>query len=959
MTTLTRREAGAGARPPADQPSGMPGTSRFATWRGSWGVALRMARRDLRRHKGRSAMVLLMVGLPTLLIVLGLTWYPTSMITGAERIPYEIGSGVALVDAPQPNQVVQLPETNNGSSTSDKAAVSVPGYDPQGTQTQQAAALSTFLHGTAILVEQFDVRVQQGDQQPRKTLLVADGRAGLGSRLALASGRWPANESEILVTQWGSRHGLPTTGTLTVLSGASTKTVAIVGIAKSSSGSSGSTDLVALTPLGAVTTYSPAQFILKRGTPVTWAEVLKLNGYGITVLSAEVLRHPPTNAELSPEARGWNDSSQVQSRVLIGAGGAILLLVTTLLVGPAFAVSAARQRRTLALAASNGAETRQLRHTVLAQAVVLGLLAAGAGLVLGILGVPLLTTVILPRFTDVTVGPLDIPWVQVLAVTAIAMLSAVIAALLPARRLGRLDIVGVMKGQNVSPRPSRLLPVIGLVVAAVGGFVLFTSVINRSREVPVVLGAIALIGGSLLLVPIALVTVARFSRSLPVALRMATRDAARQRTRSAPSVAAIVGGVAALTMLLIGLTSDTTQRAREYQPEDITGQGSVMLDRDSTLDSALPARSEAVRRTIARVAPAVGAALFSDVPQQWGHDPSLGTAAVAFVMWVPRGCTIAQTIAPTDGQPLPPDQTPKCARLGNMAQLNHAGVTTMPADVLASRLRLSSADADRLRAGAVVMMGANLPRAATFAAGTAEPDTETGMFSKNIKVTKQVTLPVIAVAPNRTNALALGNQYGVATTPEVARASGWPLQPAGFHLSDPSGTVSRADQDRIDAALGSSAYVYVERGFQRDDLLVMAIIVGLFTFLLLVVTFTSTALSLAEQQTDQATLAAVGATRGTRRAMAAAQSLAICGIGAVLGLAVGMVPGIAIAYPLTAQYSSCDDFTGACTDSAPTKAIIDIPWLWLAVVVVGIPLLAAALSALAVRRSPVVTRRAT
>ena len=45
--------------------------------------------------------------------------------------------------------------------------------------------------------------------------------------------------------------------------------------------------------------------------------------------------------------------------------------------------------------------------------------------------------------------------------TLAAMASAVIAALLPARRLGRLDIIGVMKGQSVSPRPSRFVFLVG------------------------------------------------------------------------------------------------------------------------------------------------------------------------------------------------------------------------------------------------------------------------------------------------------------------------------------------------------------------------------------------------------------------------------------------------------------------------------------------------------------------
>lgn len=39
---------------------------------------------------------------------------------------------------------------------------------------------------------------------------------------------------------------------------------------------------------------------------------------------------------------------------------------------------------------------------------------------------------------------------------------------------------------------------------------------------------------------------------------------------------------------------------------------------------------------------------------------------------------------------------------------------------------------------------------------------------------------------------------------------------------------------------------------------------------------------------------------------------------------------------------------------APT---LGIPWAWLAVAVIGVPLLAAALAALGVRRAPVVTRR--
>jgi len=123
-------------------------------------------------------------------------------------------------------------------------------------------------------------------------------------------------------------------------------------------------------------------------------------------------------------------------------------------------------------------------------------------------------------------------------------------------------------------------------------------------------------------------------------------------------------------------------------------------------------------------------------------------------------------------------------------------------------------------------------------------------------------------------------------------------------------------------------------------------------FLVLVVTLISTALAMAEQQTDQGTFAAVGAPRRTRRALAASQSMVVGFLGALLGVAVGLVPGISVTYPLTTQGGS-DPAIGH-----PTGPFLEIPWQPLLLVVVGVPLLAGALSAAAVRRAPAVTRRA-
>ena len=128
----------------------------------------------------------------------------------------------------------------------------------------------------------------------------------------------------------------------------------------------------------------------------------------------------------------------------------------------------------------------------------------------------------------------------------------------------------------------------------------------------------------------------------------------------------------------------------------------------------------------------------------------------------------------------------------------------------------------------------------------------------------------------------------------------------------------------------------------------------MFALLILVVTLTSTALTLAEQQTDQATLAALGATRGTRRVMAAGQAFLLAAVGCVLGVAVGLVPGIAISKPLTSD--SWDPLTG---QQVATDGVLVIPWLYLVVLGMLVPLLAAGLAAAGIRRAPQVTRRAT
>ena len=80
--------------------------------------------------------------------------------------------------------------------------------------------------------------------------------------------------------------------------------------------------------------------------------------------------------------------------------------------------------------------------------------------------------------------------------------------------------------------------------------------------------------------------------------------------------------------------------------------------------------------------------------------------------------------------------------------------------------------------------------------------------------------------------------------------------------------------------------------------------------------------------------------------MAMGSAAVIGGLGAVLGVLAGTAPGVAVAYPLT----STDYGHGA-------HPLVVIPWGILAIVAVGVPLLAVVVTGVAVRsRLPMATR---
>jgi len=960
-----------------------------------------------------------MVAVPVLLLVGGNIVFSSQDLTGDERFPYMMGQAQArLTYSGGPRVAPQVDERSgyDGQVGKTEPATPIPGWGTD--EDSHVRALSALAGGTVISVTDTFARTTIGRKQLDLRVRGVDaGRypAQTQGLVSLDSGRWPATATEVVVTRLGIYHGLPSSGTLTVTDpGGKATAYTIVGVGEGWIYTYGAepADLIALPDTTGQATFGTA-YLLDRATPVTWAEVKRWADYGLQVTSRYVSAHPPTREELNlpPGAQLRADQSAATQAITAAIMAIGLLLETTLLVGPAFAVSAARQRRTLALAASNGATTAQLRRSVLAQAIVLGVLAALVGAVAGVLGAAVVIAWSRANRPDTFFGPFEVPGWPVGIVVGCAIASAVIAAMIPSRGLGRLDIVGVMRGQNVSPPALVRTPIAGIVLAGLGALSVFWAVAYRPTEpswvdqvVPLIAmgGAILLVIGALLLVPMVLVIVARLTRPAPVAIRMAMRDAARQRGRATSTVAAILGGTALLSTILVVAASDSAFRERDYQPQLPLGQAKV-VPQGSMFNGQVDERWGAIVTDIVKaVDPALKTQLLRLVDvtdhQAWARQPE--SVNQQFFLALRTGCTAARALdlRSTQGPQAntgPPDTS--CQSLRGMGMSDdRAGIMVADIATLVAQFGLDSAAESMLRRGGIVVHGekAKTPTwieypdgggwgspepfygqvdivggKVTFARGTVTYGPEASSIQGEVTT---VSLTAMAVPVKQLNPGGIGTTagypggmqpVGALMTTETAQGLGLGTTFIQADIIDPRGPISADAEADISGAITDNnlGWFYVERGFQPYDRILAIIVLGIIGLIILVATLVSTALSTAETMPMMGTFAAVGATRMTRRNLAAAQAGSLGVVGAFLGVLVGFVPGIAIArastsYPLSSATYVAED---AVTPPAAIDPTVVIPWLQLAIPVIAVPLLAAALAWLAIRKAPTVTRRLT
>jgi putative ABC transport system permease protein len=654
--------------------------------------------------------------------------------------------------------------------------------------------------------------------------------------------------------------------------------------------------------------------------PLTWAQVKRLNTHGVVAVSRHVLAHPPSRAERYPELAGENGFA-VSVPALVGG---LAMLEIVLLAGPAFAVGARRRRRDLGLVAAAGGTPAQLRRIVLADGVVLGTVAAAAGVVLGIAAVAAARPLLEAQLTHARSGGFRVVPAALAGLAALAVVTGVLAALVPAWISARQDVVAALAGRRGITRSRRRWVVLGAGLVAAGAAVLAAGA-WRSSPTMILTGLAVGELGLVLCTPAVVGLVARAGRFLPLAPRIALRDTARNRTAAAPAISAVMAAVVGSLAVGVVVTASTQRDRDDYR--SVTRTGDVALDTTGKLGAgARPVPAPAVaflRRTMP-----VQAVHRIGVPACGGDE-----CAVRPQMPAARQCPYSPEVLRRD--PTPVEQRAarrdaRCDGLGGLYRYLKYGFTdsftlVIDQDAVGAVTGLAAEDARRaaaaLRAGEVVI---DHPR--YLDGGQVTLTITTGhLFEKTKDETRTATVPG-SVLPHRPRAPI------TLMTWQTARSLGLDAVPS-IVLATTSRMPTVAEQDRLQAALGNTVGVYVERGprshSDTGSLLVLAVMAGVIT---LGAAAIATGLAAADGRADLGTLAAVGASPRVRRGLSLSQSGVIAGLGSLLGAAAGLAGSVAVLLALNRGYAD--------VWPAPTPYPVALPWLNVGIALLVVPVVA-------------------
>jgi putative ABC transport system permease protein len=923
--------------------------------RGGYRIALRLARRDIARHKGRSLLIILLIMLPVAGMTGAATLYQSSQRTPGETARYELGDTQARFSVlPVPN-ADSLQDPLNDAMVVSSTGRSDPDFRPSDPRDVIPAGYEVLRQRMLPLTT--SVGEALVSLQAREVDALNPAFTG---KFSLLDGREPRAGAEVLASPGlMSRFHLTLGQEFTTSAG----TFVPVGTVRDA-GAADSNSFLYLQARQVPADLDPGpqtrqsvSYYLAGPEPVTWQQVREANSKGVGVLSRSVALNPPSAGERTvPGSLPRDDSSAAAALyATFGLVGALALLEVGLLAGAAFAVGARQQVRELALLASAGAESSTIGAVVTAAGLWLGGLAVAAGAAVG-LGAAAVVVQVFRSTGSARMPGLHPEFLLTPIAMAMGLASCVLAAMVPARQVSRQAVLGALKSGRAPAGRGRRMSVAGVLVLTLAvalltaGWWLGQSVKDpdlRAAQLPqvvtlLILGAVLAVIGLVLLTGWIIVRLTSRTQWLSLPLRMAARDSARNRSRSIPAVAAVLAAATLASAALVLSASQQAGLRESHWWSGLENQGYLPL----VVDPPGPAGGNT--RLPVHVDPAALSAAVADAvgPVDWTHvltapeslrncpegplneaQPAR-TATINCLQYSLAKPTANECPGTPQGRMVDPADW-RCR--GSMVHTQPEGRAILVGgkeDIRAVLGRDATPEALAvLKAGGMVVTNpVFVSDGKVLLEGkdvrTHEPAASgPGTISSTVRsdsLTAAVLEPLVPVP-----------YYGV-VSPETAQRLELHPEPAGLLVQ----LAAFPSAAQADAASAAAAAVYgqpgmtfqAEPGISQGSQWINWAIVAASALITFSAAGITTGLSLADGRRDHATLAGVGASPKLRKALAGSQALFTSGIGAVLGTLAGLGPAVLL---------------GLSTD---LRTAVEVPWLHLVVLLAAVPLTGAALA---------------
>jgi putative ABC transport system permease protein len=606
----------------------------------------------------------------------------------------------------------------------------------------------------------------------------------------------------------------------------------------------------------------------------------------------------PDPGEGRPSALMGNESQpkeQQAETLAMFSVATVFLLLASLIAAAGFAVVAQRRLRQLGMLSAVGATKKHLRLVLLINGALVGTIAALLGTAVG-LGLWLVFAPTLESVADHRVDRLSLPWPFLVLAFILAILGATAAAWWPARAVARLPVMLALSGRPPKPRPARHAAIAAAALIGVG----IASLVLSGRDKPpfIIVGIAATILGCLLLGPPAIRIFSKVAGRLSIAPRLALRDLVRYQARSGAALAAVSLALGIAATVVVIASAEAAKRNAE--PVNLSDrQVRVYLGRPDTKE-VIPALAV---KDIGRL---------SASAQQIGDR--LGDATV-----VP----LSKAFQPGTRTFFDPEAGYKVLPTVELTQKSGRNYRSVGVELFVATpamLRYLGIDPSTIRPGTNFLA----------APGVGVEDLVIPSFTDRTDFA--VTHVQRIDLGGRPNA-----RYVAFITPNALRRYGWTQIPGGWLVESSRPLTSDQIADARELAADAGLTIETRRG-KTSLATTMGIATGAGALLALGILAMTVGLIRSESAGDLRALTVTGATSRIRRTLTATTAGALALLGALLGVAGAYVVLLATYY---------DDL----------GYLSDVPIVYLALAVVGVPLAAAAAGwILAGREPPAIAR---